>query len=244
MKKYFFAAILCCAAVFTACNPIVQVSDSYSYDVRQDIVTTFAKNEDVSAIQNALVKATNNGQPYSSNQDAAVKQACENVVKQFASIESVYVRFYLVRYFASANNAAARQEEVIGTYAFGAATRDPYVSYSYASTAEEVTNALKAEYEAKGDSATENETKIYKASRRTVLALTSGFDKLISKLYGPWFDYDVNDKHIQEWCDSIYNAHAKDTLTMEITFAAYKKGYPEGEKAELWRKARAASIPE
>ena len=79
---------------------------------------------------------------------------------------------------------------------------------------------------------------VYKASGRTLLALSNAFSKRFSQINTPWPATEDNDRAVKYICDSIFNAHANDTLTVDITFAAYKRGFPDGENAEIWKKTK------
>jgi hypothetical protein len=240
MKKYLMtlAAVLCCAmttTLFTACGDDEEKkSNGYSYYVSFDVLNSIYYQSEVTTLQSALNQAVGYDgtimKAYTSSQDDAMKNACEAVRKQYAnSIRSTYIRFYLVRIIVDTD--ANKTEEAIATYEFGAAVNNPYVTYSYASNADDVTKELVAQKDSLGD-------EVYKASRRTVIALSTAFKNFFAKNNGPFPATDANDQAVKYYCDSIMNAHADDTLAVSVTFAAYKKAFPDGDRNEIWRKTK------
>ena len=240
MKKYLMtlAAVLCCAmttTMFVACGDDEEKSyDGYVYSVELDVLNSIGYSAEAATLQTAFYQAIgydgNVYKTYNSSQDDAMKNACEAVKTQYAnSIKSTFLRFYLVRDVIDVQGN--RDKKTIAVYDFGTVTKTPHVKYSYATDYDEALSKWRTQK----DSLDAN---VYKASGRTLLALSNAFNKRFSQINTPWPATEENDRAVKYICDSIFNAHANDTLTVDITFAAYKRGFPDGENAEIWKKTK------
>ena len=247
MKKIMMtlAAVLCCTmttTLITACGDDDDASSAtgYTYEVQVETAKFKASNAEVTTLMNAFNAAIGYDgymyKAYTTPQDDAMKNACAAVQHQYEnSIKSVYVRFNLVRVTTNlVDNQVRQNQETIATYEFGDATKRNYVNYSYASNADEARKSLREMQ----DSLPED---IYKASTRTILALNYAFSNFFQKINGTYIENATDEAYVVSTCDSIFNAHANDTLAVSVTYAARKTGFLNDQTTELWRKTKQAN---
>ena len=249
MKKIFmpFAATLCCgiAMLFTACGANTNYPTSYFYEVEQDIQYLCYNIYEASDIQNAFDKAIgyegNMTVAYQTPQDEQMKAACEAVQKQYAGAKSIYLKYDLYRLTSSSEPGATKKKEIIGSYTMGQSLTKPYSYYKIQSNEEEAYEALKAQKESLDEH-------VYQASYRTLRHLLgihhssegasftseSVFDARFRDLFGLDEDVPAFDNYIVTVCDSIANAHASDTLTVEAKVQILKYQFLKEGQTEIW----------
>ena len=245
-----FAAALCCTVVmvFTSCDsePTVQYPTSYFYEVGQDIQYLCYDAYEAAEIATAFNKAIgNNGDmivAHQTSQDEQMKAACEEVKKQHADAKSIYLKYDLYRITASAAPGAERKKEIIGSYIMGQALTKTYTYYSFHSNEDAAYAALEAQKESLDE-------KVYKASYKTLRRLVgihqssggvyintqSVFETRLSKVLGQLEeDYAPYDNYLATVCDSIANAHAADSLTVEAKVQVVKHQFLKEGQTEVW----------
>lgn len=243
-------AALCCTTVmlFTACGSDSDVNypASYTYEVDQDIQYLCYDEYEAAEIQTAFNKAIGyDGYIYVAHQtpqDEQMKAACEAVHKQYAGAKSIYLKYDLYRITATAEPGAEKKTEIIGSYIMGQALTKTYTYFSFHSNEDEAYAALEAQKE----SLDEN---VYKASYHTLLHLlgihrsgegtsfthTSVFEtRLRTELGHLEEDNPQRDSHVATVCDSIANAHASDTLTVEAKVQILKHQFLKEGQTEIW----------
>lgn len=249
MKKIFmpFVATLCCgiAMLLTACGSSTNYPTSYFYEVDQDIQYLCYDIYEASDIQNAFDKAIgyegNMAVAHQTPQDEQMKAACEAVQKQYAGAKSIYLKYDLYRLTSSAEPGATKKKEIIGSYTMGQSLTKPYSYYKIQNNEDVAYDALKAQKE----SLDEN---VYKASYRTLLHLlgihyaSSGasftaesvFDTRFRGLFNVAEDVPEFDNYVVTVCDSIANACASDTLTVEAKVQIIKYQFLKEGQTEIW----------
>lgn len=249
MKKIFtpLIAASCCvlAMLFTACESNTNTPTSYLYEVEQDTKYLCYDVYEASAIQNAFNKAIgydgNMSVAHQTPKDEQMKAACEEVQKQYADAQSIYLKYDLYRVTTSAEPGAEKKTEIIGSYTMGRSLTKPFSYYTIQSNEDEAYDALKAQKE----SLDEN---VYKASYHTLLCLlgihkSSGgasftsesvFDARFRGLFNLDEDVPAFDNYIVTVCDSIANAHALDTLSVEAKVQIIKHQFLKEGQTEIW----------
>ena len=249
MKKIMMtlAAVLCCAmtttTVFTSCgDDEVTYEKGYAYEVVWDYLASadYVKSEAQTIEQqmNAAVGHTGSMITYAkSPSDDQMKRACDNIVKNYSQVKSVYLVFRLYRWKADATPGAQNTKTEIATYAVGLATTRTFVLYSCATSYDASHQALR-EMKSSLDSA------VYRASYKTMLTLKNDFPNVYASFTTSAYpDAVENDQYIANVCDSIMAAHASDTLAVDMKFAAYKTNVVSQESKELWSHTLKANIP-
>jgi len=250
MKKITLFAAICCALtfVFTACEPesTVEYPDAYLYEVYQDIQYLCYDPYEAAEIQAAFNKAigydSNMQKTLPAPQDAQMKAACEEVQKQYADAKSIYLKYDLYRITVSAKPGAEKKAEMISSYTMGQALTKTYTYYSFLANEEEAYAALEAQKESL-------EEKVYKASYRTLRHLIgihkssegvyiktpSIFESRLNKEFSQMEEDNPQlDSYVATVCDSIANAHAADTLTVEATVQIFKHQFLKEGQTEIW----------
>lgn len=254
MKKSYMtlAAVFCCtivATLFTACEKDVSPSDYYAYDVIQADIR-YANVFESSTVLSAFRDAINAGQYYyqQENRDEQMKAACESVRNRYANtVESAYLKYELVRTIYSGTDK--KEEKTIGTYELGKALTTPYVEYYLRTNYTEAYNNLEAKKDAIGSD-------VYDASLTTLRKLigrhsssgsasivrTSAFEfNLKSVLNSPVPYSQAQEEAMKHVCDSIADAHANDTLAVNVIVlltrekVPYKEELPvEEQRTDIW----------
>lgn len=243
---------------FVACGDDEKTdTTSYYYRVKNVSLPNYYDYFEEIEVQNAFDVAVGDeggnkvNQTYSSPQDEAMKAKCEAVKRKYANIKSIYMKFELVRITLNTAAAGTTQEDIIATYELGQALVKPYMRYAFVSNGTEAFNAL----EAKKSSLDE---KVYKASYKTLINLlgkhevydgsrTTGmasdfeihFQSEFSKV---WPDDASYDRYVVYACDSISNAHAADTLAVDVKLAAIKTGLLNKQVSTIWEKTIRANF--
>ena len=246
MKKIMMtlAAVFCCAmvsTVFTACGDDDESNpNTYRYEVKIDAGSVGYADE-IRTVHTAFKQAVGANSSYqemlSSPQDNEMKTKCNAVWQQYSNIQSTYLKFYLCRITAAVG--AADKEDVIATYELGQALTTPYVEYAFVTNEKEAYDALEAK---KGTISEE----VYNASLKTLnvflgkhinASRTSAFEFHFKEVLGKfWPDTDANTKAIIHACDSIANAHAADTLAVDVTVSVTKTGLLDKKITKFWEK--------
>ena len=247
IKLLTLSAIGCALAMlFTACGSSTNYPIAYTYEVNQDGQYLCYDVYEANEIQTAFDKAIGyDGYMYvahQSPQDEQMKKACEEVQKRYADAKSIYLKYDLYRITASAEPGTERKKEIIGSYTMGQALTKVYTYYSLSGNEDEAYAALKAQKE----SLDEN---VYKASYRTLLYLLgihqssagasftheSVFDARLRNDLGQLAeDVPAYDNYLATICDSIANAHAADTLTVEAKVQLFKHQFLKEGQTEIW----------
>ena len=241
MKKYILtlAAVVCCAmttTVFTACGDDDDPTPSkgYHYEVSHDILKCVDTKGVYKSIQNDFNKAIGyNGNMYNVSgnmKDNEMKNACDAVQKQYENADCFYNRFFLIRVTTDIQNGTTyKMNDTLATYQFGEATKQAYYIYAYTSTYNDVVKDL-TKQKSTMDPA------VYKATVNTINALTTGFKMRMDAIKNPVIENKAMDEAIKYSCDSIFEAHVRDTLAVKITYAVYKTEFVEGKWEYVWNK--------
>ena len=270
MKKIMMtlAAVLCCAmttTVFTACEEEKSYSTTYGYEVVQekDVTELFGSKyyltDEASTVQAAFNSAIGtNGSYYDMhdhNKDAEMKSACAAVQQRYANnLESIYMKFSLIRITGSADPAIGNKKEVIATYEFGKALTTSYVIYSVETNSNEALAALEAKKSELGDSLykeckssliyllgsvrTSSSTSGSSSSSATVIR-SSVYQSRLSKeniLSYPKVDSEKNNQNVCDWCELITSDLEPLTLAVDATVVVMKTGLLNNEKKGVWAK--------
>lgn len=254
------AAVLCCVlstTVFTACgDDEITYTDSYRYKVEiASSLLHFDFNE-YKTVQEAFDRAVGDvggtvNKVYSTPQDESMKSKCEAVKSQYANIKSTYMKFNLCRIKSSTDPNIADTGEIIATYELGQATVKPYMEYAFISNGTEAYETLQAMKDTVDE-------KVYAASLKTFKTLvgvhnsydgtdtngmTSAFEHHFRDEFSrPWEDLADYDRYVVYACDSIANAHADDTLIVDIKVAAIKTGFLNRQVTTIWEKVFPANF--
>lgn len=245
-KKILFAAltIMCTmtfATVITSCGDDEDntVKMPYKYLVKSSTSGRYYFQNEYEEVQTAFNAVVGNGTVYYSSQDDAMKSGCETVKNKYADIKSVYIKFHLIKYTTNST-------DTIGTYELGQAFVKPCMDYSFTSNGAEAYAALDAKRATIGE-------KVYKASGKTLRRLVgvhagsgnmnSLFETYFANEFNrAWEDWDAYDKTIAHVCDSIANAHANDTLAVDVTVSAIKTGVLDKKVTTIWEKTFHANV--
>jgi len=240
------AAVLCCAmttTVFTSCGDDEVTSEKgYAYEVIWDhlVSVDYVKSEAQTIEQQMNTAVGHSGSIITytkSPSDDQMKRACENIVKNYSQVKSVYLVFRLYRLTVDATPGAQNLMTEIATYAVGLATTRTFVLYSCATSYD-------ASYKALKDMKNSLDSAVYYASYKTMFTLKNDFPKeYASFTTAAYPDAVENDRYIANVCDSIMAAHASDTLAVDMKFAAYKTNVVSKESKELWSHTLKANIP-
>ena len=249
MKKIMMtlAAVLCCAmttTVFTACGdddtPTSPVAGAYQYFVEFDILNSYGYYADeaqmVNAALNKAVGLEGNiyKKTYTSNQDAEMKAACEEVLKQFPNLKSLLLGFTLY-----GNNGVAGQALVVAKLKAGKSLTTPYAKL-----------VLKDEYDTKGMKAiidslyslktAEDSAKVEslrKKSNNFRTQLYLNIKEAIKDVSDAWYLAKDLDGYNTVFFDQIANAFEEpDSLLYDFTITVSKERLPEADKTKLWEK--------
>jgi hypothetical protein len=254
MKKILMtlAAVLCCAmttTVFTACDSDDNVTykKTYMYEVKLDTQVSVGSSDEaktiLDAFNNALEVNSNVYNTFESPKDKDMKSKCDAVSKQFTNVKSAYLVYNLYRVTLDPTPGASELKESIATYQFGQALTTPYVTYALSSNETDAYAALEAK---KGSL----EEKVYNASLKTLRRLlgyhrststsytssSSAFESKLSKIAGSYFPESKDDEqYVIQLCDSIAQAHAKDTLAVEAVVKLSTVGLINNQEKEIWK---------
>ena len=255
MKKILMAlaSVLCCAmttTVFTSCSSEENHPVTYRYEVKLVDVVRYYTDE-ANQLQAAFNSAVGtNGTVYThyqENQDSKMRSACDAVKKQYTNINSVYLKFDLVRIAAAVGSQDV--STVIASYEFGMALTMPYVYYSIVTNRDEAYAALEAK-KATLDEETYNaslETLKALVGKRTVTPLSSGgvsIHTVLSKFENefneqfllPWQDNEGSTQSIVERCDNIANQYGNGVLAVDVVVSVVKTGVLNKQVGEVWKK--------
>ena len=247
------AAVLCCAmttTVFTSCSSEENHPVTYRYEVRSEKIIRPYNNE-ATLLQKAFNSAVGtNGTVYThyqENQDSKMKSACDAVKKQYTNINSVYLKFDLVRIAAAVGSQDV--STVIASYEFGMALTMPYVYYSIVTNRDEAYAALEAK-KATLDEETYNaslETLKALVGKYTVTTTSSGVTKkdiIYSKFEAEfaedfkkaWLDNETSTQSVNIRCNSIADEHISDVLAVDVVVSVVKTGVLNKQVGEVWKK--------
>lgn len=253
---FALTCILVMATGFMACGDDTTNTDSYRYSVKIASSMLYYDYTEYNAVQAAFDVAVGDeggkvNKVYSSPQDDAMKAKCEAVKNQYANIKSMYMKFNLYRIKSNTDPTVPDTGDLIATYELGQATIVPYMEYAFTSNGKEAYEAIKAK---KGTV----EDKVYNASVKTFQRLvgihssydgtdlngtTSAFENHFrSEFSRPWPDDANYDRYVVYACDSIYNAHAADTLIVDIKLSAIKTGFLDKKVSTIWEKTFRANF--
>lgn len=251
-KKFFFAAltVMCTMALSTVITSCGDDEDNtvkmpYKYIVNSDTDGRYFIQNEYNEVQAAFNAVVGNGTVYYSSQDEAMKSGCETVKNKYANINSVYLKFHLIKYTPNST-------DTIATYELGQAFVKPCMDYAFISNGAEAYAALDAKEATIGE-------KIYKASGKTLRHLVgihqvydgteriggmkSYFEKHFEKEFNrAWDDSYDYDKVVAHDCDSIANALANDTLAVDVKVAAIKIGVLDKKISTIWERTIPANI--
>ena len=260
MKKIMMtlAALLCCAVttVFTSCSGDEEHPVTYRYEVKLVDVIRYYTSE-ANQLQAAFNSAVGtNGTIYTNykeSQDSKMRSACDAVKKQYTNIQSVYLKFDLIRIASAVGSEDV--STVIATYEFGQALTTPYVKYSIVTNREEAYAALEAK-KATLDEETYNaslETLKALVGKYTVTTLPSGGTKtevILSEFENEfaedfpkaWQDNETSTQNLITRCDNIANVHANDVLAVDVVVSVVKTGVLNKQVGKVWEKAFPANV--
>jgi hypothetical protein len=262
MKKILMtlAAVLCCTmttTVFTACESEESYPTTYGYEVVQetDITELFGTKYYLSSEAQTVQAAFNNaigtdGKYYNMHDrsmDSEMKSACAQVQSRYANnLESIYMKFNLIRTTATADPDKKDTKEIIGTYELGKAVNTPYVVYSVETSSTESLDALEAKKSELGDSIYEEcKTSLlyllgYASSsggvsihRKSVYESQLGNEKVTGY---PYKDSEENSQKVCDWCNYITGHLEPLTLAVNGTVNVVKTGLLNKQKTVVWTK--------
>lgn len=254
-----FATVLCCwvtMTVFTACSSEENHPVTYKYEVKMVEFKRFSTDE-ANQLQAAFNSAVGtNGTVYTyhnDNQDSKMKSACDAVKKQFTNIQSVYLKFDLIRIASAVGGEDV--STVIATYEFGQALIKPYVYYAFVTNRDEAYAALEAK-KATLDEETYNaslETLRKLVGIHTVTTLPTGETKLfhVSSVFEtqysnefekPWQDNEVSTQNLVTTCNHIADEHVNDVLAVDVIVTVTKTGFFDKKVTEMWRRTFPANV--
>ena len=258
MKKLFSFFAICCALtfVFTSCEPesTVEYPDAYLYEVYQDIQYLCYDAYEAAEIQAAFNKAigydSNMQKTLPAPQDAQMKAACEEVQKQYANAQSIYLKYDLYRITVSAKPGVEKKSEIIGSYIMGQALTKTYTYYSILSNEDEAYAALEAQKEDLEESVYNDSYHtlrrllgIHKSSGGSYVHTESVFEARFRNEFGKLEeDYPPYDNYVATVCDSIANAHATDVLTVEAKVQVVKYQFLKEGQTEVWKHTFAPTV--
>ena len=260
MKKILMtlAAVLCCAmtTVFTSCSSEEEHPVTYRYEVKSVDVARYYLDE-YQQLQAAFNSAVGtDGKVYTyhkDNQDSKMRSACDKVKNQYTDIQSVYLKFDLIRIASAVGSEDV--STVIASYEFGQALTKPYVYYAFVTNRDEAYAALEAK-----KATLDEET--YKASLQTLRALVgehtvttlpSGGTQIshVSSVFEmqyqdefvkPWLDNETSTQNLTTTCNQIADEHANDVLAVDVIVTVTKTGFFDKKVTEVWRRTFPANV--
>lgn len=259
MKKVtmYFAALACslAAMILTACGgENVTYQTVYMYEISFDLGGSYYQLREKIEIEDAFNSALGTDgysyKTYESMQDSKMKSACDAVKRRYADIQSIYLKFDLLRVTMSAEPGSQRKNDTIASYIMGRALNYDYVTYSLSYNEDEAYDAM----EAKKDVVDE---KVYKAGYKTLRTLigrhvksggssytaSSAFDMCFQGLTNkPYMDSETFDRAVCSVCDSIVSAHSCDTLLVPAVISFAKTGLLDKQVTEIWRDTVPANV--
>ena len=249
-KKLLLATLTVMCAMTTTVFTAYSSSDdedhpyTYKYEVKMD-PSSVGYSSEMQTVLAAFNQAVGANSSYlKSPQDNEMKAKCEAVKQQYANIESAYLKLYLIR--ITAQVGAADKVDAIATYEWGQAFITPYVEYAFVTNEDEAYAALETKKASLSD-------EVYKASYKTIYRLvgkhkgTAGAESVFEHHFQNslglfWPDTDTNTNIITHACDSIANAHAADTLAVDVTVAVTKTGLLNQQVTKFWEKKFSANF--
>lgn len=260
MKKILMTltAVLCCAmttAVFTSCSSEENHPVTYKYEVKLVDVRRYYTDE-LKSLQSAFNSAVGtNGTVYTyykSNQDSKMKSACDAVYKKYTNINSVYMKFNLIRYAASVGSDDV--PTVLATYEFGQALTHSYVTYAFVTNREEAYAALEAKkatldeetYKASLETLEKlvgrYEVKILSDGTKSIKSVSSAFETAYGEeLLKPWLEETSTPTLIAK-CNQIADEHANDVLAVDVVVTVTATGLLDNKVTEIWRRTFPANV--
>ena len=258
-KKFFLAALavtgtMALTTVFSACTSETTHTTSYNYTVECVSSILYYDYDEYRTVQAAFDRAVGDvgggtvNPVYHSPQDESMKRKCEEVKSQYSNIKSIYMKFELKRITSSTEPGTPDIETVIATYELGQSTVKTCMEYAFVSTEDDAYTALLAK-EGTLD------PKVFEASLNTLLKLVGihstyvGLGSLVSSSRNSvfeqhfrdefnkiWEDSEDYDRYVVYACDSIANAHAADTLAVDVTVGATKTEFLSRKVTTIWAK--------
>ena len=235
-KIMTLAAVLCCslfATMFVSCEKEEINSTSYGYHASLIWFTEYYsdENEAILAAFNQIFGNTGDRiKQYSSIQDDKIKEECEALKTQFANIQSVLLTYNLIRYTF---DNSGRKEDTIATYFFGrASTGTRYAKYKYESYQHDFFTQLRSVQDSIGEA-------LYTGTLNTFKNISKDFNHYLNT-YTSHYNPEV-DQRITQICDSIFNAHQNDTLSIPAHFTVNKINVFQ-QSSQLWDKTLPANM--
>ena len=250
MKKIMMtiAAVLCCAmttTIFTACGDdddtqTSPVAGAYQYWVEFDMTTSYGYDAtEATTLRAALNRAvgldgTIYKKTYTSNQDAQMKAACEEVIAQNPNLQSL-----LLTYTLYGNNGEYGKTVEVASLKAGKSLTTPYATILLESNYD--TAAMKAlrdslySLKTAADSATVERLRKKTNDFRTKVYL--GIQEAIKDVNKVWnVDTELN-RYNEAFFDQIANAiEEPDSLIYSYTILVSKLRLPEVESTTVWEK--------
>lgn len=213
------AAVFCCtlfATMFVSCEKEEINLTAYGYDVFLGWYTEPNMEENnaiLAAFSQILGNTENIIKQYSSIQDDRIKEECEALKTRFSNLQSVLLSYNLIRYTFE---SSGRKQDTIATYFFGrAATGTRYAKYKYESYQHDFLAQLRSIQDSIGEA-------LYTGTFNTFKNISRAFNHHLNT-YTTHYNPEVeSSQRIIQICDSIFDAHQNDTLSIPIHFTVEK----------------------
>lgn len=214
------AAVLCCslfATMFISCENEEKNSTDYGYDAFliwcTDDYKLYEDEAIIAAFKQIFGNTGNRIKQYSSIQDDKIKEECEALKTQFSNLQSTLLTYNLIRYTF---DNSGRKDDTIATYFFGrASTGTRYAKYKYEFYRNEFLTQLNSIRDSIGEA-------LYNGTFNTLKNISKAFNHHL-QIYINQYNPEVeSSQRITQICDSIFNAHQNDTLSIPAHFTVNK----------------------
>ena len=251
MKKIMMtlAAVLCCAmttTVFTACGddddiPTSPVAGAYKYFVEFDILNSYGYNRTEATTLNAALNRAIGldgnvyKKTYTSNQDAQMKTACEEVIAQYPNLQSLLLTFTLY-----GNNGVDGQTVKVASLKAGKSFTTPYAMILLDEPSYDMA-AMKAVIDSLYSLKTASDSAKVERLRRNTNDFKNkvyqGFRDATKDVNEVWKVEKDLDGYNEAFFDQIANAvQEPDSLLYSFTILVTKVRLPEVERSKVCEK--------